>query len=677
MAGQDLKFPCARPANTILVGKKGSVDFTSIAAALAKATTGTWIRVAPGVYVEPPLTVPDNVTVEGDDIFNTIVVPLDPNSPMFTVGNNSQIGNLFINGVTNNACIYSPPGITDSYIYDAIFDNSVDGVKMAGNNVYVVCRNIFSLASMTRALYSIATGLEGGILCNGLITRGGTSAQADSSIIQLSGYQGESGVNGLYANGGEIIINTASLYEITNVLRANNSGIIRGSGINVVQPGTWDVLQEDSNSQILVSSAQFSSDRISAVNFDNIKIDFNDTKEGDEGLTIMKELHVGAPELGQESVFGEGDSYTRGMLVYTETVGGTFADVSAAARSAAGSTFTFPGIAADNKIYVASSLINGGDYLKHFGIKALVSTAAVIGSGEIVAEYWNGSSWIEFHHMSSEASGNFYPYADQIFERTDDEQIRFNPNINGTWIKNDPISPAIGTNYFWMRYRIKTAITTAPIFEQFKLHSSRTEINNDGWTEFFGVGRPIKTIPWDYNTFKGISPNSPGDVNLIALDYPGGSIGDLKAGMLNNSFTGGVFKIIGKAIYAPYDIDTSAPLTLRMVFQTSATGDAAFNINFGVTADGDSITTSGGAISIRGEQHLTAVKTVTAANQQFSLDVDIDVSKVIPRRPGGGPDIFWLSIGRLANSGLDTLNGTVNMIQISPTYTAWSQGSHQ
>ena len=36
-----------------------------------------------------------------------------------------------------------------------------------------------------------------------------------------------------------------------------------------------------------------------------------------------------------------------------------------------------------------------------------------------------------------------------------------------------------------MRYRIVEALTTSPVFEQFKIHSNRTEINADGFMEYF------------------------------------------------------------------------------------------------------------------------------------------------------------------------------------------------
>ena len=65
-------------------------------------------------------------------------------------------------------------------------------------------------------------------------------------------------------------------------------------------------------------------------NWDGIILHFHDEKAGDEGVSIFGEYHVGAPEQGYELVVGEGDSYTRGMLVYTYN-GSIYTDISSAA----------------------------------------------------------------------------------------------------------------------------------------------------------------------------------------------------------------------------------------------------------------------------------------------------------------------------------------------------------
>ena len=434
-------------------------------------------------------------------------------------------------------------------------------------------------------------------------------------------------------------------------------------------------MQEDATSVIKLNSCRFNSDKMQISNADLVVIDFDDEKEGDEGLTLMKELHVGYPEKGYETALGQGDSYTRGMLVYTEDTGNAFVDVSSKARSITGSIFTFPGVAANNRIYVASSLENG-DVQKHCGIKVIVEIAAVLGAGEIVAEYWNGSAWIEFNHMSTDASGEYFPHADNIFERVSTDQIRYSNDACVLSVKNDPM--ALGTDYYWNRFSIKTAITTAPVFQQFKLHTNRTEINADGWMEYFGDARPQLPLPWDWNTFSSGGTNSPGNQPLFALNAAGGTTQDIVIGRVENSFGTGSVRRVGMCFYAPFDIDTSNPIELRWTFKAQALGDVVWFINFGISRDGDVIGNNDGSapVTMIGEEHLSETVAVSVINEQITASKSINISEVISRRSTGESDVLWISIAREGNTGSDTVNGNANMIQISPVYTRWSEGSH-
>ena len=56
-----------------------------------------------------------------------------------------------------------------------------------------------------------------------------------------------------------------------------------------------------------------------------------------------------------------------------------------------------------------------GNRLIWAGNKVAVTTAAV--GGEIVAEYWNGSSWIEFNTMSTISGGQYLPKGKALFSK--------------------------------------------------------------------------------------------------------------------------------------------------------------------------------------------------------------------------------------------------------------------
>lgn len=663
--------------NIITVAISGGVH-TSIATALGVASSGDTIIVYPGTYTEPAMTIPAGVVVNGIDRQNCIISASDINNPLFTAGSGTSIFNLTLQGVTNDACILDNSTATNNHFENLIFKTSQEGIKISGVNTRCFVDNIIAESTITRALYSISTG-TGGIVIHGIFSDAITTLQADSGGIWSFDVFITGGTNGAYANGGEIDLHTLDARDVTNVIRLNNSGRIEGEGIEVHGTNTtWDILQEDSGSSLDITSGILTSDKISAIDFEKLLITYDDKKEGDEALQIFKEFHVGLAECGKESVFGEGDSYTRGMLVYTENTSNVFVDVSMEARSFSGSTFTFTGVAADNFIYVASSLANSIDKLQHLGIKASIQAAAVLGAGEIVAEYWNGSAWTEFNHMSVDETSQHLPHAKDIFERTGFEQIRYNNLIKSDWTKNDPISPALGTTYFWIRYRIKTAITTAPIFEQWKLHSNRMESNDDGWTEFFGNARPITTISWDYNSAQPFG-NSPGNQDLFVLNKTE-EYEELGIGRVENSFADNSVSRVALVKFAPYDLDTSTPLTLRISWVPRGTGQMDWKVNFGIIRNGDTIATAIGSAgtSITGEQHLSELVTVTTPDVRHLVEIDIDVSEIIARRSTGESDEMWISIARDSRVGNtnDTISADIDVIQISPIYLKWSNGDH-
>jgi len=239
------------------------------------------------------------------------------------------------------------------------------------------------------------------------------------------------------------------------------------------------------------------------------------------------------------------------MIVYTYD-GSSFADVTTEARSASDSTFTFPNLNTNTAIYIASSL-TALDVIEHYGIKTKVSTAAVFNTGTIVLEYWNGSSWAEVNAMEVNSGGGYYPHAKNYFQDTGGHHIRYDASlaIDG-WSKNDAITPSLGTSYYWTRFRIASPIQTAPIFEQFKLHTSRFEVNDDGWIEYFGKARPIGRLGWDFGVLE--KAGGAGDDRDIYL-------GDtLDVGMKKNRFDNGKLARVGFNTVLPMDLDTSTPI---------------------------------------------------------------------------------------------------------------------
>ena len=154
------------------------------------------------------------------------------------------------------------------------------------------------------------------------------------------------------------------------------------------------------------------------------------------------------------------------------------------------------------------------------------------------------------------------------FERTGTEQLYFNPRLGAglapnptlgatnPWAKNDPVVPAIGTDYYWMRIRYPdgTAVTQLPVFEQFRLHTNRTELQEDGWIQLYGTARTIRRLKWDIGLVESVAP-SPGNQDIFLSSTIG-------IGIKENQFTNGGADRIGSFFPVPLDMDTSGPIGL-------------------------------------------------------------------------------------------------------------------
>lgn len=674
---RDSSSPDINP-NLIIVAPSGG-DFTSIALAIASITNASavnpyGIQVEPGIYPEPSMTVPSYVSIEGTP--SVYVVATDPNNPLFGMSNYSvinQIGGII--GPANDACVLAQGGLFNTQVENISFISGLYGIRSTDGSRIIVeeCKSFPGCLTMLR------TDGGGRIDSSNCLSFSPMLAHSDGagSETWIHNSGGEFNTNGLYAtDGGVIRPFLVTFFSCSNVVRVDTGGMVKGSGVHSQGISVWDVLQESASSIVSIGSGTMDSSKFSVSDWSNVFVYHLDTQPNEEGLAVSDRLKVGVPELGRETSLGEGPSYIRGMLVYTFD-GANYADVSDAARSPSGSTFTFPNNNVNSAIYVASSLLDS-DFLKHFGIRSTVVTACVPGIGKIVSEYWDGASWTEFSTMSSDSEPPYYPYADAIFERVQTDHIRYRNSIQADWTKND--DPGLGTDYFWVRFRIDTAITTAPVFERWKLHSSRTRFGPDGWTEYFGNARPVSAIFWDVNMFQGFQ-NSPGNQDLYVLNLAN-VWEDIGVGRIENDFVNGVIDQQGICVYIPFDMDTSCPLRLRFTFisTSGAPGDVEWFVNAGFTSDGDTVSDAvGGApATIKGEQHISSVVTVAANDAQQTAEFEIDVSEMVSRRMGAYGDILWISIARDATAGNpdDTLGGDVAIIQVRPVYTKWCEGGH-
>ena len=390
---------------------------------------------------------------------------------------------------------------------------------------------------------------------------------------------------------------------------------------------------------------------------------------GDEGVNILGELHVGTPEGPAESVFGEGDSYTRGMLVYTYNAAtSAYTDVSSEAGTSTGSTFAFPGNAVDNAIYIGSTLKNQGNYVPHYGYKNTI-VSAHDGTGYIIAEIWDGSNWIEINNMTTEGNAPYYPESDKMLAHHGSHHVRYNAYITtATWIPNDDVG--YGENIYWSRLRISSSTDIAPILEQIKIHSNRMEINADGWPEYFGKARPVGTLPWDSGLLEAAAA-SPGNQDIYLSDT-------LDIGRVENKFANGATDRMGFLSPLPLDCDTSTPIKISWSVRSddNTGGNIDWVVRSGFSSPGGPIYGDDATAPTSATTQIDNVFTSaapTAQNTEKWYDAEIDVSNMVSRREDGHPDTLFVTIQRTAG---DSHGGDVALIAIDAKYLKWCDGGH-
>ena len=114
-------------------GRRPSTAKRTVKAAAAIAVNGDVIRVAGGVYQENnPISLPQNVSVDGDDLRNTKIIPTNTGQDLFHVDNGCLIQNCSFVGAANTGAMvaYHPPrevlNVFDSAVAGAVHVQSFE-----------------------------------------------------------------------------------------------------------------------------------------------------------------------------------------------------------------------------------------------------------------------------------------------------------------------------------------------------------------------------------------------------------------------------------------------------------------------------------------------------------------------------------------------------------------------
>ena len=662
-----------KKAQTITVALSGG-NFTSIKSAIDSIIDSSSdkryiVQVFPGEYVESPFTIPSYVSLLGVNQRAAEILKTDENTNLITLSANSEIKGFSITG-PSNADVIIVNNVGNTRVEDCSISNSNHAIHVSGasgrctvfsvdftNNV----RNVFADTSSTLTVLSAR------------VTLGAYGLYADDATIDarntiLAGCTS----SGIFAtNGSRVTGNMSSIVACSYGIRIGLNSEFDASNIRISAITNEEIVQDDDTASILITAAKYDSSKRTITNWDNVELDGIDVFPGNKAYEISNELHVGVPELGREAAIGEGDSYTRGMKVYTYN-GSTYTDISTEAGSSTGSTFTFPNVNTNTAIYMASSLENGTK-VKSLGLRAIINTAVTLGGGSIVAEYYNGA-WTEFETMTTEADADYFPEASNIFEHEGSHHIRYDCKLPVDWTASD--DPSFGTVLFWVRFRIASTITTAPVFEQWRLHSNHTEMNADGWLEYFGTARPLGRLSWDMSVLEAVLLNNPSDQDLYLSDTIG--VGRVKNKFLNSATDRTAFNA-----FLPFDYDTSCPLRLVISYITddASAGNIRYVIRWGFTKDGDNVYRSTSTAPSTGPNEQNVIGIIlapTVADTVQTSVIELDTSSLVSRRTGtpNYGDILWVALERDGTHADDTHSGDVSLIQFTANYTKWCEGGH-
>lgn len=640
------------------------------------------IQIAPGVYIEEnPIQLKPYVTVRGvGGLTVNIIEAANPSQALIVGSAETTMRYLTLSGATGaEAYLMNSAGlgvVVDIKIRDcqigimlshasAVISASAISASTTGSNV------IDKLLCVTAGSLNTVNVVVG---ANADMTTYAHAIGSSSNITIGQGLSaGSNTTNGLLAeDSATIICADIGLTTPNYAVRVKTGGHVRGNNVFVGDVSTYDIWQEDATGIVDFTAATINVQKLQITDWSNIIIDFVSRLEDNPGHHFTKTLNVGVAEKGYESCFGEGFPTVRGMRIYNYD-NSTFTDVTDVAASPSGSTFTM-GTDIDDAVYVTWDLINSdtADYSKFFGLFNNVTTAMVEGAGSAQWEYWDGDSWELLTEMVTEARSPYYPSNGHSFEYTGLHNIRFNNHeLNNHWAKSNP--PGTGPSTYWLRFRITTAITTGPTIQYIKMHTNRTEINADGWLEYFGNARPIGRLPWDIGLLEP-AVDSPSDQDVYLSD-------NLDVGRLENMFENATVDRSGFVGHLPFDFDTSCPIKLRVSMFSVGTsgGNIRWVLRIAKSSDGDSVyETRQKAPPTAPEQTeiISILPAPSTLNVQLTHEFEFDVSQMVSRRSSGFGDLLWITLERTGNHGDDTHNDDIAAISISAYYTRWCEGGH-
>ena len=318
-------------------------------------------------------------------------------------------------------------------------------------------------------------------------------------------------------------------------------------------------------------------------------------------------------------------------------------------------------------------------------------------------QYWSGAAWTSFRIISTDFEAPYSSHARESFD-LGDYQYRFGAIAQGEqpftqgsvfvsstnpWIisANPPPGWAQtivnGLNAFWIRAILTgppstTVVNQIPDIDFIKCHSSRLEINSDGYVERYGMSRTFKPSAF---TFLPSDDDRAGSSDIFVSD---------NININNGAFTFSPTAIdtITAGSFIPSDACTSCSAVLRW-FWAPSTGDTgniqwtvryAYSIPFSIDNGAVSSiynTTTSPTTQVTEKQTTFTQQAPGTPDKLVSTFCRLDISDLVSDHgePGDG-DILWISLSRIGTAGPDTFTGTARVFTEKLYFVTLSDGQY-
>ncbi len=265
---------------------------------------------------------------------------------------------------------------------------------------------------------------------------------------------------------------------ITAGVEVGSTGTVEMYGVSISSSIALDINLTSATASFFGAGNKIRSDLVGLVSGATfVGVSVSETPS-DTSVTIRGELHVGTVDEPSETALGGGDSHTQGMTVLRTSDDIAFTDITSFVLFPADSSTAI----AFNSTAVGERLYIGGSFARFSGLKKTLTVAAspTATLSQVSWEFWNGALWTSFETMSTDSDFPYTPHGCEAF-RLNGSQFRFAP-LPG-WVT----TTIDGVVSFWVRATIAgSPLVTNPVLDQIKLQTNHTEINQDGFIEFFG-----------------------------------------------------------------------------------------------------------------------------------------------------------------------------------------------